>query len=70
MVYRHHKIMEDGDNNGDTGETHGEVELPHLNYSGFWFFIMGSQKMDEIHIMRDMYMDEAGIPMLVTMSKE
>ena len=26
--------------------------------------------MDEIHIMCDMYMDEAGIPMLVTMPKE
>ena len=26
--------------------------------------------MDEIHIMYDMYMDEAGIPMLVTMSQK
>ena len=43
MVYRHHKIMKNGDNNGETGETHGEVELPHLKYSGFWFFI-GSKK--------------------------
>ena len=25
--------------------------------------------MDEIHIMCDMYMDEAGIPMLITMSQ-
>ena len=27
-------------------------------------------KMDEIRIIYDMYMDEASIPMLVTMSKE
>ena len=27
-------------------------------------------KMDDINIMCDMYMDEVGIPMLVTMSKE
>ena len=59
-----------GDNSGDTGETHGEVVLPHSNYDGFWFFIMGSQKMDELHIMCDMYLDEVGIPILVTMSKE
>ena len=25
--------------------------------------------MDEVHIILDMYMDEAGIPMLVTMSQ-
>ena len=28
------------------------------------------KKMDEVHIISYMYMDEAGIPMLVTMSKE
>ena len=33
-----------GDNSGETRETHGEVELPHLKYSVFWFFIMGSKK--------------------------
>ena len=58
-----------GDNSGETEATHGEVEFPRSNYDGFCFFI-GSQKMDEIHIMCDMYMDGAGIPMLVTMSKE
>ena len=54
-----------GDNNGETGETHGEVDLSCSNYGGFWF-----SKMDEIHTMRDMYMDEASIPMLVTMSQK
>ena len=33
-----------GHNSGETRETHREVELPRLNYGGFWFFIMGSQK--------------------------
>ena len=32
-----------GDNSGETGETRREVDLPRLNYGGFWFFIMGSQ---------------------------
>ena len=59
-----------GDNSEETRDTRGEVELPRLNYGGFWIFIMGSQKMDEIHIMCDMYMDKVGIPMLITMSKE
>ena len=33
-----------GDNSGETRETHREVELPHLNQSGFWFFVMDPQK--------------------------
>ena len=33
-----------GDNSGETGEAHIEVELPCSNYGGFWFFIMGSKK--------------------------
>ena len=33
-----------GDNSGETEETHGEVEICCLNYGGFWFFINGSQK--------------------------
>ena len=32
---------------------------------GFYFF----SKMDEVHIISYMYMEEAGIPMLVTMEK-
>ena len=32
---------------------------------GLYYF----SKMDEVHIISDMYMDEAGIPMLVTISK-
>ena len=32
-----------GDNIGDTGETRREVELPHSNYGGFWFFVLGPQ---------------------------
>ena len=32
---------------------------------GLYFF----SKMDEVHIISDMYMDEAGIPMLVSMSQ-
>ena len=59
-----------GDNGGETEQIHREVELLRSNYNGFWFFIMGSQKLDEIHIMCDMYMDEESIPMLITMSKE
>ena len=41
------------------------------SFEPWWilFFINGSSKMDEIHIMCDMFMDEAGIPMLITMSK-
>ena len=56
MSYRHHRIMGNGDNNVETGETRREFELPRSNYGGFWFFIMGSQ-MDEIHIMYDMHID-------------
>ena len=33
---------------------------------GLYFF----SKMDEVHIILDMYMDKAGIPMLVTMSQK
>ena len=33
-----------GDNGGETKETYREVDLPHSNCDGFWFFIMGSQK--------------------------
>ena len=61
---------ENGDNGGETGEEPKGVEYPCLNYSGFCFFYYGFSKMDEIHIMCDIYMDEAGIPMPVTMSKE
>ena len=34
------------------------------------FVLIWVPSMGEIQIMCDMYMDEAGIPMLVTMSKE
>ena len=33
---------------------------------GLYFF----SKMDEVHIILDMYMDEAGIPILRTMSQK
>ena len=32
------------------------------------FGLYFSSKMDEVHIISNMYMEEAGIPMLVTMS--
>ena len=42
--------------------------------AGAWwllvFVLIWFPSMVEIQIMCDMYMDEAGIPMLVTMSKE
>ena len=60
---------QDHGKSGETGETCGEVELPCSNHGGFWFFINGSSKMDEIHIMGDMFMDDAAITMLVTTSK-
>ena len=48
-----------------------EVVLLGLGHGGFWFFVLiWFPSMGEIQIMCDMYMDEAGIPMLVTMSKE
>ena len=33
---------------------------------GLYYF----SKMDEVHIISDMYMDKVGIPMLVTMSQK
>ena len=49
----------------------GEVVLPRLGHGGFWFFILiWFPSMGEIQIMCDMHMEEVGIPMLVTMSKE
>ena len=42
------------------------LEFPHLNCSGFWFLLL--LKMDEVHIISDIYMDEVGIPMLISMS--
>ena len=33
-----------GENSGETRETRREVDIPPLNYGGFWFFTMGSQK--------------------------
>ena len=48
-----------------------EVVLPRLGHGGFFFFVLiWFPSMGEIQIMCDMYMDEAGMPMLVTMSKE
>ena len=48
-----------------------EVVLSGLGHGGFWFFVLiWFPSMGEIKIMCDMYMDEAGIPMLVIMSKE
>ena len=44
-----------------------ESEAPHSNCSGFWFVLL--LKMDEVHIILDIYMDEAGIPMLVSTSQ-
>ena len=36
----------------------------------FGFVLISFPSMGEIQIMCDMYMDEVGIPMLMTMSKE
>ena len=59
MAYRHHRIC------------CGEVVLLGLGHGGFWFFVLiWFPSMGEIQIMCDMYMDEADIPMLVTMSKK
>ena len=45
--------------------------LPVLGHGGFLVFVLiWFPSMGEIQKMCDMYMDEAGIPMLVTMSKE
>ena len=33
-----------GDNSGETRETLKELELPHSNYGGFWFFYYGFSK--------------------------
>ena len=63
------RSWKNGDNGGDIGEDRGVGKSPCLNYGGFWFLYYLS-KMDEIHIMCYMYMDEAGIPMLVTKSNE
>ena len=49
----------------------GEVVL--LGAGAGWllvFVLIWFPSMGEIQIMCDMYMDEAGIPMLMTMSKE
>ena len=54
-----------GDNDGETRENHRELESPHSNYSGFWFVLL--LKMDEVHIISNIYMDEVGIPMLISM---
>ena len=44
------------------------------SWAGEWwllvFVLIWIPSMDEIQIMCDLYMDNAGIPMLVTMSKE
>ena len=49
----------------------GEVVLLGLEHGGFCFFLLiWFPSMGEIQIMCDMYMDEAGIPMLMKMSKE
>ena len=48
-----------------------EVVLPGLGHGGFCFFVLiWFPSMGEIQIMCEMYMDEPGIPMLMTMSKE
>ena len=48
-----------------------EVVLPVIGHGGFFIFVLiWFPSMGEIQIMHDMYMDKAGIPMLVTMSKE
>ena len=53
------------------GFSWGEVVLPGLGNGGFFVFVLiWFPSMGEIQIMCDMYMDEAGIPMLVTMSKD
>ena len=50
---------------------YGEVVLLGLGHGGFCFFLLiWFPLMGEIQIMCDMYMDKAGITMLVTMSKE
>ena len=54
---------------GDSGETCEEAMLPHSRHGGFGFVIIWFPSMGEIQIMYDMYMDEAGIPMLITMPK-
>ena len=68
MVDRHHRIM------GIMVTTVEILERPmekciFLVRTTVDFGFLLLLKMDEIHIMCDMYMDEAGIPMLVTMSK-
>ena len=44
-----------------------DLKFAHLNCSGFGFVLL--LKMDEVHIISDIYMDEAGIPILVSMSQ-
>ena len=58
---------ENGDNNGETGEDRGGVESPHSNYG--WFGLYFFSKMDEVHIISDMYMHKASIPTLIIMSQ-
>ena len=47
-----------------------EVVLPGLGHGGFWIFVLiWFPSIGEIQIMCDMYVDEFGIPMLMTMLK-
>ena len=64
------ETSKDHGHSGETRETYGELTLPLLNQSVSCFFINGSHQWVTLDIICDMYMDEAGIPMLVTMSNE
>ena len=44
-----------------------EPEFPHSNAVNFSLYYFS--KMDEVHIISDIYMDEVGIPMLISMSQ-
>ena len=49
----------------------GDVVLPGLGHGCFLFFVLiWFPSMGEIQIICEIDMDEAGIPMLMTMSKE
>ena len=64
----HHRIK--GERVTMVEKTEGTVEeskFPHSNCNGFLFVLL--LKMDEVYIISNIYMDEAGIPMLVSMSQ-
>ena len=68
MSGKHHRIK---------GGMETMMEKMQNNVEEWSFFIQTAvafdvyyfSKMDEVHIISDIYMDEAGIPMLITMSQ-